>query len=218
MKSIWKDGSSLLYGGSGYHTPFADSAYIMYPGNTDPNWYTTRNIPQSFNWTEECPEITCIPNDPGPRRSVFSMGPLTFSPNEKKSFDIAYLFTWYKSLPNGPTTSQLLNRMMLDSLKAMWVNQNFPCFDTTSFVREIDNFKFNIYPNPASTEINVSAEKFKNKISWKLLDLYGRILKNGVLNSNGKTIIPLENLIQGIYFMEFSDGLARSKYKIIIQR
>jgi hypothetical protein len=71
MRSIWKDKSHATYGGNGYggKTPFN----FMFSG-----WYG--------GWTEGS-----AGNQPGDRRGLGSIGPLTLKPGESKSIDLAYI-------------------------------------------------------------------------------------------------------------------------------
>lgn len=72
--------------------------------------------------------------------------------------------------------------------------------------RDVDEFKANIdlnlpilFPNPAETYLNV--ENIESILEWKLIDIYGQIVKSGNNNtSQSKIVINIKNLTSGIYY------------------
>ncbi len=59
-----------------------------------------------------------------------------------------------------------------------------------------------IYPNPTTDYINVS--NIKNKIAYRVYDILGKNLKNGLLESDKN--INVKDFSKGIYFLQFESG------------
>jgi len=57
-------------------------------------------------------------------------------------------------------------------------------------------YKFSLYPNPTSGIINLN---FSGDISYKVIDISGRVVKNGIANG----VIDIAELNSGIYFISF---------------
>lgn len=71
--------------------------------------------------------------------------------------------------------------------------------------------KFMLYPNPASTKLNVLFDLTEAQdINYSITDITGKEVKTGVFNNMGTDIQPidLENLLSGMYFMtcQFEKG------------
>lgn len=217
LHGLWRDNSPLEYGSSGYQTPIPGGTLsdFMYPGTSDVDWIGTDSTPQSFIWTEEEPlGPGSIPNVPGARQSVMSMGPFNMEPYQKTSFDIAYLFTWYKNLPNGPNTSDLLNKNMIDSLLNMWANNTFPCIDLTSQIPELAKTNLlTVYPNPTSTYLSISFSCNTNSI-LQIVDQLGNIcFQTKTLASSKFTTIDISDLSNGLYYVTIisNDGAFKAE-------
>lgn len=77
----------------------------------------------------------------------------------------------------------------------------------------------NVYPNPASTEVNVSFEAKNADYSVKLIDLQGRVITNqNLTNLNGTQVIsiPTENVAKGSYIVSItSNGMTSTKSVVI---
>ncbi|MBK6838038.1 MAG: hypothetical protein IPG90_06965 [Bacteroidetes bacterium] len=55
LRGIWKDGSKLLYGGTGYQSG-GDTCDFMFPGDTDPTGWGTNGQTGLFAWSENLPK------------------------------------------------------------------------------------------------------------------------------------------------------------------
>ena len=75
----------------------------------------------------------------------------------------------------------------------------------------IINTKFNIYPNPASTFVQVESRKLKVE-SCSVLDIYGRTIREFKIQDS-EFKINIENLPKGIYFIKLQteEGIAVKK-------
>ena len=84
----------------------------------------------------------------------------------------------------------------------------------TSSIEELFDFakqdKMNIYPNPASQNININAESYINKI--EIYSVSGELLKVYDNISSTNTRLELENLQTGAYIIKaYFDGFTYSK-------
>ena len=76
------------------------------------------------------------------------------------------------------------------------------------------NFKFSVYPNPATSELNVAAAKNINKVEF--FNLLGQKVQSNTVEASQKQL-DISNLQKGIYLMEVTIDAAKKGYKIIKQ-
>lgn len=111
LRGIWKDGSPLVYGGTGYQTtaPGGAPCDFMFPGDSDPNWIGTGGAPQTFLWTERTPKPSDPANEPSDRRFLQSAGAFTLQPGA-----VNYITTgvvWARATSGGPDQSVKLLKL-----------------------------------------------------------------------------------------------------------
>jgi len=86
-------------------------------------------------------------------------------------------------------------------------------------INELDLVAMNVYPNPASTEVNVSFEAKNANYMVKLIDLQGRVISNqNLTNLNGTQVISIstENVAKGSYIVSItSNGMTSTKSVVI---
>lgn len=86
-------------------------------------------------------------------------------------------------------------------------------------INELDLIALNVYPNPASDEVNVSFEAANADYTIKLVDLQGRTVANQILtNLNGTQVvtIPTSNVAKGSYIVSItSNGMTSTKSVVI---
>jgi choice-of-anchor B domain-containing protein len=76
-------------------------------------------------------------------------------------------------------------------------------FDT-SFSTDVDEnefiseFAFIVYPNPTASKITITTTLFENAVSFSIIDINGKMIKNGQL-TRAQTMIDVANLSAGIY-------------------
>jgi aminopeptidase N len=64
---------------------------------------------------------------------------------------------------------------------------------------------FNVYPNPSTTSITIDLiENIHPDINYKVFDMSGKLLMNGVLSST-KTLLDMENLPKGMYILQLTN-------------
>lgn len=78
---------------------------------------------------------------------------------------------------------------------------------------EVENLT--VYPNPASSQINVKIENSKS-FSYELFSLDGRSMINGVSN-NGNAIIRCSNLSNGVYLLKVNANNNSNVKKIVVK-
>ena len=79
----------------------------------------------------------------------------------------------------------------------------------------------NIYPNPASTNVNIAiaSDKAQN-INAKVVDMTGKVVYMNEFNHNGgeQTYqIPVNNMAKGIYFLHLQSDCGKNIQKFIVQ-
>lgn len=87
LKSIWKNGAPVTYGGTGTGTgpgSTTTSCNYMFPGVSDPLWLGTAGT-ELTEWSE-----TTSGNPAGDRRGLAAIGPFALAPNEEVVLDVAY--------------------------------------------------------------------------------------------------------------------------------
>ncbi len=97
-----------------------------------------------------------------------------------------------------------------------YADATYRFYKTNSFdIDENDNgIQFNVYPSPAIEYLNVSySDSFKDKPSFRIFDLTGKLMLNGTLESKRISVV---NLLPGTYILELQtkDGFP-SRQKII---
>lgn len=87
-------------------------------------------------------------------------------------------------------------------------------FDPNLGTTQFSNFKFSVYPNPTSDEVNMSSEKSISKV--ELYNLLGqKVLSNSVNESQKR--LSISNLQKGVYLMEVTIDNNKETFKIIKQ-
>ncbi len=129
LRSIWKDGTKMLYGGTGHYSgagTVGPACDFMFPGDTDPcNWGTHGQPPNGgfntngFYWTEETGN-NGSPNPPGDRRFMQSAGPFTL-----KSGAVNYItvgIPWARTTTGKAWASVELLRVVDDKCQTLFDN------------------------------------------------------------------------------------------------
>jgi len=227
LSGRWKDGSPLVYGGTGYPGSGGATnipANFMFPHNSDVNFSNTGGINPGFFWSEEVPGPGIPRNPPGDRRGLGRLGPYTFAPGEKKTVEWAFVTHFW---PCGDTiTLQMEKTCAFNQQLIEWYDNNsFPSGLELSNVsmpneNKQDGFLY-VFPNPFSQSFNISFKTDQNsRFGVRILDVSGReIMKSGKNNyeSDGSKIeIDASGLANGIYFVEVYNH-QKSERKIIVK-
>jgi photosystem II stability/assembly factor-like uncharacterized protein len=79
-----------------------------------------------------------------------------------------------------------------------------------------DPISIKVYPVPTNDLLHIEIQSFQQAVSFRMLDLTGRIVKSGQLNQ-GDNIIPINDLSSGVFFIEVDEAGKRFTQKIIMQ-
>ncbi|WP_282072513.1 T9SS type A sorting domain-containing protein [Polaribacter atrinae] len=85
---------------------------------------------------------------------------------------------------------------------------------STASVKDMQQFDFELYPNPARDFIKVSAVENFDKV--EIYNLLGKLIYEETVSNNNKEI-NVSNLSDGIYFIKASKGKSVGTYKFIKQ-
>lgn len=117
LRSIWRDGSRMVYGGTG-HTGGAGSTTIeadyMFPGDTDPLGWGTGGVPQPA-WTE-----VTAGNAVGDRRFMQSAGPFKLEPGAVNNITVGVV--WARAQNGDNLASVEALRSADDKTQALFDN------------------------------------------------------------------------------------------------
>ena len=191
MKGIWKDGTSILYGGNGHVSSGAwgPETRFVFPGESDPcNWGTNGLEPNNDEiWTEEN-----VSNQPEDRRGLASMGPFTFEAGSTEYIDLV--------LVTAPYTDEKSNIELMENfvseIKQDYLQNPMGFGDQYVGINETDKILegINIYPNPTSGEvIHLEINEYT---SYTIHSLSGQLLFQGSIESRE---INISKLNKGIY-------------------
>jgi hypothetical protein len=90
--------------------------------------------------------------------------------------------------------------------------------DSATAIEELSLSNISLYPNPASTFINISSASQISSAVISLFTLSGQqVLEKQVPYISGKTEIDLPQLSDGIYFLKINSSNSSFSQKIVIQ-
>ncbi len=88
MEGTWADGSEMYYGGNGGNTATtAIPSDYMFPGDSDPLFWSTGGVDPGFDWTE-----VQAGTQAGDRRFVQSAGPFTLKPGAMNNITVGIVY------------------------------------------------------------------------------------------------------------------------------
>lgn len=115
LRSIWKDNSTMVYGGTGHRgsvPPPHTEALYMFPGDSDPLGWGTGGVTQPI-WTE-----VTAGNTVGDRRFIQSAGPFTLAPGAKNNITVGVV--WSRAKSGGAQASVETLRKADDKTQALF--------------------------------------------------------------------------------------------------
>ncbi len=216
LQCIWKDNTTMQYGGYGHATALAEGpdAKFMWPRDTDPyNWGTMGLWPNggwnqnNYFWTEEI--MGANPND---RRGMGSTGPFSLASGQKQSLDIA--LPWARDFDGTAWESALLLKERAAYIKAKFQNES-AYFSVNPQVQNDNHLA--IYPNPASYRIHLETDKSLQFPDYEIIDVYGNVFSAGKLsNATSKFDLNVSGLPNGFYIVSIRDGEFYCSARLII--
>lgn len=99
------------------------------------------------------------------------------------------------------------------------VNVSLPCFNSGIQSPVASDFRFSIYPNPASDYVMIKNENFYPvNAMLEVYDINGRALLFKQTLSKREEKISFSDMPDGIYFLRITDGESVCSFKVLIQR
>ena len=215
MKSIWKDSTAIEYGGNGHISSgaYGPAAKFMFPGLSDPCNWGTNGVPPNgaLNWTEET-----TGNEPSDVRGLASMGPFTLEPGGVEKIDIAYV-----TAPGDSITNPIDRlKVYVDSIKAFYYEDpdNFGFINLGEEENIIANGnKIKVYPNPASSVLNIEIQETTECDYLTIYDIFGRLIKQTDVNGQKVIRVDISDLKRGVYFLKTNTKNATLTNKFIVR-
>ncbi len=97
----------------------------------------------------------------------------------------------------------------------------FTIIDNSNVEELFANGKVDFYPNPVDNELNIEFTSNENAIlKIDLIDISGRRILNQIYSATqgpNRTKLDLNNISQGIYFLNIAEGNTSLRYKIIVK-
>ncbi|MBK7212929.1 MAG: CotH kinase family protein [Bacteroidales bacterium] len=115
---------------------------------------------------------------------------------------------------NNPILKDTLSAVFNDTLKAEAITFSAHFADFTSLPSLETASDFNLYPNPASTDLYLTNKNNKSlaKLSYQVIDLNGRIIKSGKLISSASIAqIDIQSLPASLYLLRITDNKGMSQ-------
>ncbi len=222
LKSEWRDGTPITYGGTGYRHPvnptFCTStipAKFMLPGSSDSIGYGVGGTPSNpillppWGIGDTCGGSGA----PGDRRNLASFGPFTFVPNQTQNLEMAIIYSRGSGGAYG-SVNQLYNHD-IDRIKFWYANQLFPSCGYPLRTQELKpKPEINFFPNPTNTGLLNYQMKEAGRHTYQIFNITGKRISTGILFESQGTL-DLSNLANGMYFIQIVDG---KTYKIVVNR
>jgi hypothetical protein len=139
--------------------------------------------------------------------------PASISDGQVVSYDFTY------NVPSTSNSSKMSAvAVLIDNSTGEIVNANKQAISAAN-INELENIELVVYPNPASTEVNVSFEASNNDYAVSLMDLQGRVIAaKNMTNLNGTQVVSFstENVAKGSYIVTITvEGLTTTKNVVI---
>lgn len=167
---------------------------------------------------------------------IFQRGSMSSNTNYKDTFNLAngcYSFNVYDSdgdgisfFANSDGNGQVALREVGGSVLTFnpdygnGFTYNFTVANSTVGLEEADfNSSVSLYPNPVSKQLFIETTGLANA-SWSVYNQQGKLVSSGNLNSNhlSKSSLNVENLSEGIYFIQFEKGVKISSKKFVVTK
>lgn len=196
LRSTWKNGVHLTYGGSGYsEDPLSIPCDFFYPGDSDSEGIGSNSIPM-----EPWSEVAQYPLD---RLGVGSIGSVTLQPGEMNDFLIAFVYGRAQS--GGAIASVAALQHRVDSVSTF--ARSLPeLTDASGICDQIIgtsirpsrswNGRLALHPVPVKDVITMTGTS--NGSSIEVLDGHGKVVMRG-RTSSGSTLLHVDTLNPGVY-------------------
>ena len=85
--------------------------------------------------------------------------------------------------------------------------------DSCLSISELDNFSWNVYPNPANSELNISLPSSFEISNIQVMNMFGQIIRPEM---KGKSTLLISELPEGLYVVEVTLNDASKHYKTVV--
>ena len=194
MRAIWKDGTPLTYGGSGYASG-TDETNCMFTGDPE----------TSSGWTEGG-----AGNPPNDKRMVISTEALTLGSGEYLCLDFAFIFS-----NGGDSNLENVSHLkdVADAIQTYYDANIQPCSQIHVGIQSQEQLSADVYPNPSDGWLTVEAE---GTYELNLFSMEGKLVES-LGKHNGLSSVRL-SVESGFYLLELSTGNARLVRKVQVVR
>ncbi|MEO8590613.1 MAG: T9SS type A sorting domain-containing protein [Flavobacteriales bacterium] len=208
LRSMWKNGLPLSYGGNGYvESPASLGALFAFPNATDPEGLGNEGGPLA-PWTE-----ATAGNTPGDRRMLAAMGPMTLEPGQVQELLVAYVYA--RAASGGAEASVAALQQRTDSIRAFAATipgimaPGSPCDALpTGIVDAIaEPEPLELFPVPASDRIIVRTGSLEPGTQLQVIDGRGALVMQGTV-AGMYTGFDVQQLPAGLYAVRATQGNA----------
>lgn len=217
FKGLWKDGTSLVYGGNGHSSGGGTvPAKYMFSGTSDPFFWNTQGISAiPSNWSEANEG-----NPAGDRHGMGSTGPFTFDPGAIMHLDLAFVSA-IDYTGSGPQASVAIMNERIDSVKSYFCSGLISNCASGMFSTAVETHtpnvpEFSVAPNPFNDQLTIYYQLKNNEASLEVYNLIGEQISSQLITENISNL-NLSTLVGGIYFIKIIDGNTYITRKIIKQ-
>ncbi len=186
MKNVWGDNTHTTYGGSGYG------------GATPTNYMFSGNPPtDTALWSEITAEM--VSED---RRGISSTGPYVLNSGERKSLDLALVFSQgLNGYGNIYPVTMLPSRV--SDVRNFYNSQSYSCDETmlgVPFVKStIAAPSVTVYPNPTNGIFTIELAGYNNPFTVQIYNILGKKVMSDVLSGNSNSA-DISSQPSGVYF------------------
>ena len=135
---------------------------------------------------------------------------------------VGEVFNYNTTLFNvaGNPTSRFIIRFASDNM-VQGTGFELTYFGIQTGLNDFENVQINLYPNPASSYVNVQVEAADaQEFSAKVVDMMGKTVYVDQFNHNGGTDLyqsPVSNLSKGVYFLHLNNSNGSTVRKFIVE-
>ncbi len=208
LQGLWRDGSPIVYGNSGYPQSAEDTIVVKH--------HYTGDVSDPEAWHEFNANFG-VPNDPGDRRGIGSVEIGIINPGESICFDLAFVYARDMENP-WPTGS--VNKLKQDiAVVREFYNTNFPnaCEDFVMTVDEnqleASNNTLLVYPNPSSSSITIAYKATNKSAFYEIYNATGVLLIRDRIQQ--METVSLAGYPDGLYFIKVTDGQKHLQTKLV---
>jgi len=135
---------------------------------------------------------------------------------------VGEVFNYNTTLFNmgGSPISRFIIRFASDN-KVQGTGFELTYYGIQTGIEDFDNVEINIYPNPATSYVNVQVDAADaQQFSAKVVDMMGKTVYVEQFEHNGGTSmyqIPVNNLAKGVYFLHLNNSNGNTVKKFVVE-